>query len=80
MQVNATWHDNYYNLMITRLELSEYKLVVNAIKRQVDYYRSRVFDIKDDSTEQAHALKHHYKIYQDLYNKIICDYEKIVKE
>lgn len=69
-----------YDVSFSMLNENEYSLIVNAIKRQVDYYRNRVFNQYNVLSEsQLNWSKHNYTIYNDLYNKIIQDYDNVVK-
>lgn len=69
-----------YDLLFSNLTIREYNLVVNAIKRQVDYYRNKVFTNKDNENTDYfnYHIKYNYKVYCDLYKKIINDYNNIV--
>ena len=69
-----------YDVSFSMINDKEYRLIINAIKRQVDYYRTKVFDNKNVLNEYAYnTCKSNYKIYKDLYNKIISDYNSVVK-
>lgn len=71
---------NLYDVSFSMINDKEYRLIINAIKRQVDYYRTKVFDNKNVLNEYAYnTCKSNYKIYKDLYNKIISDYNSVVK-
>lgn len=69
-----------YNASFSMVNEKEFALIVNAIKRQVDYYKNRV--INSRSTINEYALiqcKNNLKMYNDLYDKIIQDYQGKVK-
>lgn len=69
-----------FDVSFSMVNENEYSLIVNAIKRQVDYYRNRVFNQCNVLSEsQLNWSKHNYAIYNDLYNKIIHDYNNVVK-
>lgn len=69
-----------YDVSFSMVNENEYALIVNAIKRQVDYYRNRVFNQCNVLSEsQLNWSKHNLSIYNDLYNKIIHDYNNVVK-
>lgn len=69
-----------YDVSFSMVNEDEYNLIVNAIKRQVDYYRNRVFNQCNVLSEsQLNWSKHNLSIYNDLYNKIIHDYNNVVK-
>ena len=69
-----------YDVSFSMLNENEYALIVNAIKRQVDYYRNRVFNQCNVLSEsQLNWSKHNLSIYNGLYNKIIHDYNNVVK-
>ena len=69
-----------YDVSFSMVNEDEYRLIVNAIKRQVDYYRNRVFTQSNVLSEDAmNWSKHNLAIYNDLYNKIIHDYDNVVK-
>lgn len=69
-----------YDVSFSMVNDREFELIVNAIKRQVDYYRNRVFNINDNTDEKSvNNIKYCYKIYCDLYKKIINDFENTVK-
>ena len=69
-----------YDVSFSMVNEDEYNLIVNAIKRQVDYYRNRVFNQCNVLSEsQLNWSKHNLSIYNDLYNKIINDYNNVVK-
>ena len=69
-----------YDVSFSMVNENEYALIVNAIKRQVDYYRNRVFNQCNVLSEsQLNWSKHNLTIYNDLYNKIIHDYNNVVK-
>lgn len=69
-----------YDVSFSMVNENEYALIVNAIKRQVDYYRNRVFNQCNVLSEsQLNWSKHNLSIYNDLYNKIIQDYDNVVK-
>lgn len=68
-----------YDVSFSMINNREYKLIINALKRQVDYYRTKVFDNKNVLNEYAYGqCKLNYKTYLDLYNKIINDYNNVV--
>ena len=72
--------DKKYNASFSMVSEKEFSLIVNAIKRQVDYYKNRV--INSRSTINEYALiqcKNNLKMYNDLYDKIIQDYNGKVK-
>lgn len=72
--------DKKYNASFSMVSEKEFALIVNAIKRQVDYYKNRV--INSRSTINEFALiqcKNNLKMYNDLYDKIIQDYNGKVK-
>ena len=69
-----------YDVSFSMVNENEYALIVNAIKRQVDYYRNRVFNQCNVLSEsQLNWSKHNLSIYNGLYNKIIHDYNNVVK-
>jgi hypothetical protein len=69
-----------YDVSFSMVNEDEYNLIVNAIKRQVDYYRNRVFNQCNVLSEsQLNWSKHNLSIDNDLYNKIIHDYNNVVK-
>jgi hypothetical protein len=69
-----------YDVSFSMVNEDEYALIVNAIKRQVDYYRNRVFNQCNVLSEsQLNWSKHNLTIYNDLYTKIIHDYNNVVK-
>lgn len=69
-----------FDVSFTMVNEYEYKLIINAIKRQVDYYRNKVFNESNTLTDfNLIKYKSNYKIYSDLYNKIINDYDNVVK-
>ena len=69
-----------YDVSFSMVNEDEYNLIVNAIKRQVDYYRNRVFNQCNVLSEsQLNWSKHNLSIYNDLYTKIIHDYNNVVK-
>lgn len=69
-----------FDVSFSMVNENEFALIVNAIKRQVDYYRNRVFNQCNVLTEsQLNWSKHNYAIYNDLYNKILQDYNNVVK-
>ena len=69
-----------FDVSFSMVNENEYGLIVNAIKRQVDYYRNRVFNQCNAlSDSQLNWSKHNLTIYNDLYNKIIHDYNNVVK-
>lgn len=69
-----------YDVSFSMINDREYRLIINAIKRQVDYYRTKVFDNKNVLNEYAYnTCKFNYKTYKDLYDKIINDYNDVVK-
>ena len=73
--------DNKYDIHVRMINHREHELIVNAIKRQVDYYRNRVFNLKPNTDDKsANNTKYNYKVYCDLYDKIIKDYNDIVNE
>lgn len=73
-------NDKLFDVSFSMINEYEYKLIINAIKRQVDYYRNRVFNQCNVlSKSQLNWSKHNYTIYNDLYNKIIQDYDNVVK-
>lgn len=73
-------NDKLFDVSFSMINEYEYKLIINAIKRQVDYYRSRVFNQYNFLSEsQLNWSKHNYTIYNNLYNKIIQDYDNVVK-
>lgn len=68
-----------YDVSFSMINDKEYRLIINAIKRQVDYYRTKVFDNKNVLNEYAYGqCKSNYKTYLNLYNKIISDYNSVV--
>ena len=72
--------ERLFDVSFSMINENEYSLIVNAIKRQVDYYRNRVFNQSSVlSQSQLNWSKHNLSIYNDLYNKIIHDYNNIVK-
>lgn len=69
-----------YDVSFSMINDKEYQLIINAIKRQVDYYRNKVFNSADLTNENAlYHIKYNYKVYCDLYSKIINDYNNVVK-
>ena len=69
-----------FDVSFSMVNENEYALIVNAIKRQVDYYRNRVFNQSNVLSEnQLNWSKHNLTIYNDLYTKIIHDYNNVVK-
>lgn len=69
-----------YDVSFSMVNENEYALIVNALKRQVDYYRNRVFNQCNVLSEsQLNWSKHNLSIYNGLYNKIIHDYNNVVK-
>lgn len=69
-----------YDVSFSMVNENEYALIVNAIKRQVDYYKNRVFNQCNVLSEsQLNWSKHNLSIYNGLYNKIIHDYNNVVK-
>ena len=73
-------NEKRFDVSFSMVNANEFALIVNAIKRQVDYYRNRVFNqcnVLSDS--QLNWSKHNYAIYNDLYNKILQDYNNVVK-
>lgn len=73
-------HEKKFDVTFTMVNEQEATLIINAIKRQVDYYRNRVFNQFNVLSEsQLNWSKHNYSIYNDLYNKIIHDYNNVVK-
>ena len=71
--------NNGYDITIRDINTKEHSLIINAIKRQVDYYRNRVFNLDPNTDEKSiNNIKYNYKVYCDLYDKIIKDYNDIV--
>ena len=69
-----------FDVSFSMLTEQEYGLVVNAIKRQVDYFRTKVFNHENALSDYALTqYKINYKFYNDLYKKIITDYNNVVK-
>lgn len=69
-----------FDVSFSMLTSHEYELIVNAIKRQVDYFRNKVFNSSNALSDYALIqYKSNYKIYVNLYNKIINDYNNVVK-
>lgn len=69
-----------YDVSFTMVNEKEYKLIVNAIKRQVDYYRNRVYNCSNVLNQNAlYNIKYNYKVYCDLYEKVLKDYDNVVK-
>lgn len=69
-----------FDVSFSMVNENEFNLIVNAIKRQVDYYRNRVFNQCNVLSEsQLNWSKHNLAIYKDLYDKIINDYDNVVK-
>ena len=69
-----------YDISFSMINDKEYQLIVNAIKRQVDYYRNKVFNSCNVLNENALCnIKYNYKVYCNLYEKIKNDYSNIVK-
>lgn len=70
-----------YTISFSMISNREYDLIVNAIKRQVDYYRNKVFNSKELPISEFKLIEYKtiYKTYNDLYNKIINDYQDVVK-
>lgn len=69
-----------YDVSFTMLTEKEYKLIVNAIKRQVDYYRNRVYNCSNVLNQQAlYNINCNYKVYCDLYEKVVKDYDNVLK-
>lgn len=67
-----------YTVSFSMISSKEYELIINALKRQVDYYRNRVFNNDATNDNMLYHLKYNYKVYCDLYEKIINDYNKVV--
>lgn len=77
---NKKDNEKRFDVSFSMVNENEFALIVNAIKRQVDYYRNRVFNQSNVLTNsQLNWSKHNYAIYNDLYNKIIHDYNDVVK-
>ena len=73
-------NDRLYDVSFSMINEKEYQLIINAIKRQVDYYRNKVFNSSNVLNDYAlYHTKYNYKVYCDLYNKIINDYNNVVK-
>lgn len=73
-------NDKKYTVTFSLVNDREYRLIINAIKRQVDYYTNRVIDSENTMNEKALiSCKYNLKVYKDLYNKIISDYDNVVK-
>ena len=73
-------NEKLFDVSFSMVNEYEYKLIINAIKRQVDYYRNQVFNRCNVLSEnKLNWCKHNYSIYNDLYNKIIHDYDNVVK-
>ena len=73
-------NEKLFDVSFSMVNEYEYKLIINAIKRQVDYYRNQVFNQCNVLSEnKLNWCKHNYSIYNDLYNKIIHDYDNVVK-
>lgn len=69
-----------YDVSFSMVNDKEYKLIVNAIKRQVDYYRNKVYNCPNVLNQNAlYNIKYNYKVYCDLYSKILKDYDNVVK-
>ena len=76
-----------YDISFSMINDKEYQLIVNAIKRQVDYYRNKVFNSCNVLNENVYLnestnkydVKYNYKVYCNLYEKIKNDYSNIVK-
>ena len=69
-----------YDVSFTMVNEKEYKLIVNAMKRQVDYYRNRVYNCSNVLNQNAlYNIKYNYKVYCDLYEKVLKDYDNVVK-
>ena len=69
-----------YDLSFTMINDKEYKLIVNAIKRQVDYYRNKVYNSPNVLNKNAlYNIKYNYKVYCDLYEKVLKNYDNVVK-
>lgn len=80
MSKNNNKIEKRFDVSFSMVNENEFNLIVNAIKRQVDYYRNRVFNqcnVLSDS--QLNWSKHNLAIYKDLYDKIINDYDNVVK-
>ena len=72
--------DKLYDVSFSMINEKEYLLIINAIKRQVDYYRNKVFNGSNVMNDYALShTKYNYKVYCDLYDKIIRDYNNVVK-
>lgn len=75
MAKNNNKIEKRFDVSFSMVNENEFNLIVNAIKRQVDYYRNRVFNQCNVLSEsQLNWSKHNLAIYKDLYNKIINDY------
>lgn len=69
-----------YDVSFTMVNEKEYKLIVNAIKRQVDYYRNKVYNCSNVLNQNAlYNIKYNYKVYCDLYEKVLKDCDNVVK-
>ncbi len=80
MAKNNNKIEKRFDVSFSMVNENEFNLIVNAIKRQVDYYRNRVFNQCNVLSEsQLNWSKHNLAIYKDLYNKIINDYDNVVK-
>lgn len=80
MAKNNNKIEKRFDVSFSMVNENEFNLIVNAIKRQVDYYRNRVFKQCNVLSEsQLNWSKHNLAIYKDLYNKIINDYDNVVK-
>ena len=80
MSKNNNKIEKRFDVSFSMVNENEFNLIVNAIKRQVDYYRNRVFNQCNVLSEsQLNWSKHNLAIYKDLYNKIINDYDNVVK-
>lgn len=80
MAKNNNKIEKRFDVSFSMVNENEFNLIVNAIKRQVDYYRNRVFNQCNVLSEsQLNWSKHNLAIYKDLYDKIINDYDNVVK-
>ena len=80
MSKNNNKIEKRFDVSFSMVNENEFNLIVNAIKRQVDYYRNRVFNQCNVLSEsQLNWSKHNLAIYKDLYDKIINDYDNVVK-
>ena len=80
MSSNYYENDKRFNVSFSMINHNEFKLIVNALKRQVDYYRNRVFNQYNVlTTSELNWSKHNLNVYKELYSKILHDNANVVK-